>query len=93
MTLKRLHRGTFLFAATARANAAGEPSVVATAVATWILKQKLPFNALVEVGLCDSTASCGQSGDPGIQLDSPLRATAAVTATRRPDRASFPMAL
>ncbi len=68
------------------------PSVVATAIASWIMGTPLPSAALQRAGLCDSQMSCGRGGRNS-PIDSPLRATAAVAAILHPDQASFPIAV
>jgi hypothetical protein len=88
--LAGLATGGGLYAAT---GGAARPSVVATALADWILGAPVPVAALQRAGLCDHRLSCGVPGAGPTDLDSPLRATAAVAALLHPDAASFPLGL
>ena len=89
--LARLDTGGGRYAAAAGPGA--RPSVVATALAAWILGTPVPVDALRQAGLCDRALTCGAPGAGPADLDSPLRATAAVVSVRYPDAVSFPLAL
>lgn len=84
-----------LYASTSRDGVVATPSVVATAIAAWILGEGVPVAALTAAGLCGLELTCSATirQDLGVPLDSPLRATAAVLAVTHPDPAGFPLAL
>jgi hypothetical protein len=66
-------------------------SVVATAIADWILRAPIPVSALKLAGLCDQQLSCGQPDGINSSVDSTLSATSAVLTMMHPDAVTFPM--
>ncbi len=90
--LARIAVGSDLYGAVRVGDALPRPSVVATAVADWILGRSMPITALQRAELCNMQLSCGEAADNS-PIDSPLRSTAAVAALQHPDAVSFPLAL
>jgi hypothetical protein len=68
-----------------------QPSVVATALADWILHVPVPGQALKAAGLCNPLMSCGMLGTISA-IDEPLRSTAAVMIGRSANY-SFPIGI
>jgi hypothetical protein len=90
--LARLAAGRGLYAVAEDAGPAlARSSVVATAIADWILRVPMPVGALKLAGLCDQQLSCGQPGGMNSPLDSTLNATSAVLTMMHPDAVTFPM--
>jgi hypothetical protein len=67
-------------------------SVVATAIADWILRAPMPVRALKLAGLCDQQLSCGPADGVNSPVDSTLSATSEVLTMMHPDAVTFPMA-